>query len=156
MIGLLILAVIFSFFFGLFTGLKYSHKEMIRIRELAFKHLELLKITVKWLKNDQKITEYMEGNGYRTAAIYGMSYLGECLETALRKSGKDVLYGIDRNADRLYNAQIPIYTINDELSDVDVMIVTTMTCFEEIKSELETKMGHKVSIVSLEEILYGE
>ncbi|MCI8376708.1 MAG: hypothetical protein HFI29_14950 [Lachnospiraceae bacterium] len=154
MIGLLILAVVFSFFFGLFTGLKYSHKEMIRIRELAFKHLELLKITVKWLKNDHKITDYMEGNGYETAAIYGMSYLGECLEAALRKSGKDVLYGIDRNADRLFNAQIPIYTINDELPDVDVMIVTTLLYYEQIKSEIERKMSGKPCIVSLEEILY--
>lgn len=72
----------------------------------------------------------------------------------LLKGGMGALSGIDKNADGLYNPNIPIYSIEDDLPKVDIVITTTIMCHEEIKRELEVKMSNDTAIVSLEDILY--
>ena len=82
-----------------------------------------------------------------------MSHLGDCLTGTLRKAGIEVLYGIDKNADKLYNQYVEIYNMDDNLPMADLIIVTTIVHFGEIKTELEKKFGKEINIVSLEEIL---
>ena len=60
-------------------------------------------------------------------------------------------YGIDKNADNIY-ADIDVVSLNDKLDEVDVIIVTAITFFDQIVEELSNKV--KCPIVSIEDILY--
>lgn len=133
--------------------MKYSNKEIIKMSNISSKHWKLYEIAIRWIRSQENIERYIVQNEYKRVCIYGMSHLGDCLTDALRKVGIEVVYGIDKNADKLYNQYIPIYKLSDNLPTADLIIVTTIMHFEEIKSELEKKFEKEISIVSLEEVL---
>lgn len=68
-------------------------------------------------------------------------------------SGTDieVVYGIDKNAESIY-LNINVVTIEGNLEEVDAVVVTAITFYDEIEAELSKKL--KCPIVSLEDILY--
>lgn len=138
---------------GFILGMKYSNKEIIKISNISSKHWRLYEIAIQWIKRQENIEGYIVRNGYKSVCIYGMSHLGDCLTGTLRKAGIEVLYGIDKNADKLYNQYVEIYNMDDNLPMADLIIVTTIVHFGEIKTELEKKFGKEINIVSLEEIL---
>lgn len=140
-------------FIGFILGMKYSNKEIIKMSNISSKHWKLYEIAIRWIRSQENIERYIVQNEYKRVCIYGMSHLGDCLTDALRKAGIEVVYGIDKNADKLYNQYIPIYKLSDNLPTADLIIVTTIMHFEEIKSELEKKFEKEISIVSLEEVL---
>ncbi len=151
----ILIVSILLFVAGFVLGLKYSNRETLKMYMLASKHWELYMLAVRWLKNSKSIEAYIINNGYKRICIYGMSYLGDCLASTLRNDGIEVICGIDRNADNLYNPYIPIYSLENSLPEMDLIIVTTIMYFEQIKSDLEIMLGKKIKIVSLEKILYG-
>ena len=123
-------------------------------QELADKHLALYLMMNQWVKIKQEnksIPEYLERNGYKEVAVYGMNYAGETLYNELDGSGVKVKYAIDRNADQKY-ADVDVISPEADLPDVDAIIVTAITFFDEI----EEKLAEKIScpILSLEDILY--
>jgi len=110
-------------------------------------------LLVKWLRLSQrgnKIAQYFVDQGYRTVAIYGMKELGVRLFEELRDNGVDVLYGIDKDADNSY-VPLDIYKPDESLIKVDVVVVTAVAYFDEIKQQLEKKIDYP--IVSLEEVI---
>ena len=80
-----------------------------------------------------------------------MSYAGETLLDELRDSEIEVAYGIDNRADSIY-LDLDIVTMEDDLEEVDAVVVTAITYFEEIVEALERKLD--CPILSLEDILY--
>lgn len=123
-------------------------------QRLADKHLALYLMMNQWVKVKQEgksVVSYFEKNGYKKVAIYGMSYAGETLLEELKGSGIEPVYGIDRKANGIYS-DIDVYTMDDDLEEVDAIVVTAISFFDEI----EEKLGEKVScpIISLEDILY--
>ena len=124
------------------------------MKELSDRHLALFTLMNQWVKvkNEGKdLVAYLEENGYKKIAIYGMSYVGETLFKDLQGTDIQVAYGIDRRGDSIYT-DIDVFTMEDDLDDVDVVIVTAITFFDEI----EEKLCEKVTcpIVSIEDILY--
>ena len=108
----------------------------------------------QWVKVKQEgknLSEYFEKQGYKKIAIYGMSYAGETLVNELENTSVQILYGIDKNADSIY-ANIDVFSIEDSLEEVDAVIVTAITFFDEIEEELSTKFS--CPIISLENVLY--
>lgn len=94
---------------------------------LSDKHLKLYLTAIKWIQLKQKgksIGSYLYKKGYRTVAIYGMSYMGESLVTELAGSQIEVRYGIDRNAQGLHSA-VKVYQPEDTLEQVDIILNTT-------------------------------
>ena len=94
---------------------------------LSDKHLKLYLTAIKWIQLKQKgksIGSYLYKKGYRTVAIYGMSYMGESLATELAGSQIEVRYGIDRNAQGLHSA-VKVYQPEDALEQVDIILNTT-------------------------------
>ena len=63
----------------------------------------------------------------------------------------EIKYGIDKNADKIY-ADFLIVTPDSELEEVDAVVVTSITFFEEIEEALSVKVD--CPILSLEDILY--
>lgn len=137
---------------GFVFGLKYSSQETIKAKVASDKHLELFKLAVKWIKEPEKLEKFIDNNRDQIVGVYGMSYLGDCLQEIFRKRGMRKLYGIDRNAHRLYNQYIPIYGLEDELPFMNIIIVTSFLYYEQIKQELELKVDSSTSIISLEDI----
>lgn len=80
-----------------------------------------------------------------------MSYAGETLLTELRESEIQVIYGIDRDLNRVHS-DIDMFTMEDSLQKVDAIVVTAITFFEEIAKDLSSKVD--CPIISLEDILY--
>ena len=133
---------------------KIASKENNRSKTMSDKHFVLFMMMNQWVKVKQEgknLSSYFEKNGYRKIAIYGMSYAGETLLEELKNSEITVSYGIDKNSDAIY-ADVDIVSMDDELGDVDAIVVTAITYFDEIADELSKKIS--CPIVSLDTILY--
>lgn len=123
-------------------------------QELADKHLALYLMMNQWVKVKQEgknLSFYFEKNGYKKIAIYGMNYVGETLLEELKGTGVEVAYAIDKNAERIY-ADIDVYTPDDDLGQVDAVVVTAITFFDEIEELLSDKTD--CPVISLEDVLY--
>lgn len=135
------------------TG-KAMEKKADKWQQMSDKHLALFLMMNQWVKIKQKgknLSEYFRRNNYKNIAIYGMSYAGETLMEDLKDSGICVKYGIDKRADRIYE-EIDVVTMEDDLPEVDAVVVTAITFFDEIEEELGNKLN--CPILSLEDVLY--
>ena len=68
-------------------------------KQMSDKHLELFLMMNQWVKVKQEgkhLASYFEKKGYKTIAVYGMSFAGETLVNELKGSGIQILYGIDQ------------------------------------------------------------
>ncbi|MBD5489856.1 MAG: hypothetical protein HDR13_13880 [Lachnospiraceae bacterium] len=121
---------------------------------MSEKHLALFLMMNQWVKVKQEgkhLADYLEQKGYKSIAIYGMSYAGERLLEELKGSNIEVRYGIDRNAETIYS-DIDLVTNEDRLEPVDAIIITSIFFFDEIEKQLSEKVDYP--IISLEDILY--
>lgn len=133
---------------------KYIGKKAKNAQGMSNKHLALFLMMDHWVRVKQEgkhLADYFEKKGYQKIAVYGMSYAGETLLAELKNSTVEVAYGIDRNADSLYS-DVDIVSIEDDLENVDAIVVTAITFFDEIEKQLSEKMD--CPIISLEDILY--
>lgn len=133
---------------------KIIGKSLSESNKMSDKHLALFLMMNQWVKVKQdgkNLAEYFEKNGYQKIAIYGMSYAGETLLDELEDTNVEVVYGIDGKADSIY-LDVKIVTMEEELGDVDAIVVTAITFFDEIEEKLSAKVN--CPIVSLEDILY--
>lgn len=133
---------------------KASGDKIKETGKMSEKHLALFLMMNQWVKVKQEgknLVTYFEKEGYHRIAIYGMSYAGETLLDELKGTSIEVAYGIDKKSDSLY-ADIDIVSMDDVLEEVDVVVVTAISFFDEI----EEKLSEKVScpIISLEDVLY--
>lgn len=125
-----------------------------KTQEMSDKHLALFLMMNQWVKVKQEgknLASYFEKNGYKKIAIYGMSYAGETLLEELKDSEINVVYGIDRNAGEIY-ADVDVVSVDEELEEVDAIVVTAVTFFDEIEEQLNAKVN--CPILSLEDILF--
>ena len=91
---------------------------------------------------------------YRRIVVYGMGSLGErlCDEIINTDIGMSVVYALDMKKEGNYRT-IPILHPEGVLDlNIDAIIVTAVTYFDEIESLLKTKFG--CPIISLEDIIY--
>ena len=89
----------------------------------------------------------------KSIAIYGLGYLGECLHRDLKNTNINVEFVIDKNhLDKKIDDVKIIYL--EEIKDqypVDVIVVTTIKVYDEIKNELRERTN--IKIVSLQEVI---
>lgn len=133
---------------------KKSGKDIEKTKAMSDKHLSLFLMMNQWVKVKQEgknLAEYLQKNGYKEIAIYGMSYAGETLVDELKDTEVKVAYGIDRKAEDIY-ANVEMFSLEDDLARVDAVIVTAITFFDEIEEKLSEKLD--CPILSLEDILY--
>lgn len=131
-----------------------SNKEVKKWRGFSNKHLEMIKLYDQWFATKQEgksVADYLKSEGIKTVAIYGMSFIGQRLYEELRNTGVEVVYGIDKNCDKIY-ADIDIVTPEDDLEEVDAIIVTAFCFFDEIEESLMEKTDAR--ILSIEDLIY--
>lgn len=133
---------------------KTISEEKEKAKAMSDKHLALFLMMNQWVKVKQEgknLAEYFEKNGYKKIAVYGMSFAGETLVDELKDTGIEAAYGIDQKAGQIY-ADVEVLSVEDDLDEVDAVVVTAITFFDEIEEKLSEKMG--CPILSLEDILY--
>ena len=116
------------------------------------KHLAIMNVFKAWmifLEMGNRVEDYFKRNGYKTAAIYGMGFLGERLLAQLRDTSIEVRYLIDKQPGSVYG-DIPVCSIQDGLEQVDVIVITPVYNFYEIRKELKEETPSK--LVSIEDI----
>lgn len=149
-----VLSTLAGVIIGVGTAGKVISGEKDKIKVMSDKHLDLFLMMTQWVKVKQEgknLSTFFEKNGYRRIAIYGMSYAGETLVEELKGTDIQVAYGIDRNADSIYMG-VDIISMEDDLKEVDAIVVTAITFFDEIEEKLSMKV--LCPVISLEDILY--
>lgn len=133
---------------------KIDSKLVEEAKDMSDKHLSLFLMMNEWVKikqNGKNLLDYFVRNNYNRIAIYGMSYVGETLLKELSGSEVEVVYGIDKNAE-IIDQEFKVITMESLLEEVDVIVVTAITFYDEIEEKLSKKID--CPIISLEDILY--
>lgn len=133
-----------------------SECEADKIKQTSYeRYYTLFLMLIKWMNLSQKgkkIEEFFIQRNIYTIAIYGMSHIGKLLFDQLSDSKVSVKYGIDQRIEVNYvSEKLPIYTIGNELPDVQMIVVTPINSFEEICTELRSYINSK--IISLDKII---
>ena len=102
-------------------------------------------------QHGKHLEDYFHQNRIKDVAIYGMSYIGKRLYDELKSSDIEVKYVVDKNAKDI-GMDIKTFFPDEEFPEVDAIIVTAISFFDEIEEILLSKINYKV--ISIEDILY--
>lgn len=138
---------------GLFTNYRLFRNKVFEQKEQLEKYERQVFLLKRWIMQNGEnniLQIYLNKNGFKKVALYGMEHLGQCAAYKLADlSGElELLYGID--GDKV-SSEIEIYRPEDNMPEVDVVIVTLIYEYENLKIELEKKF--LCPVVSLEEII---
>ena len=90
---------------------------------------------------------------YKKIAIYGMGEFANRLMEELKNSDVEVVYGIDKDVCNSTSRVRNVYSLNDDLPQVDAIVVTPFYDMKSIKCDLKKKVD--CPIVSLEEVIWS-
>ncbi len=128
-------------------------KEMEALDYNVRKYKKLFGIMDKWLflvQTDKAcFGSFLEKEGIRSVAVYGMAALGKHLLQQFRKEHIDAAFGIDRHVGR-YGSGFMIYRPQESFPDVDAIVITAYDAAA-VTEMLRRKYTGR--IYSLEEIL---
>lgn len=102
------------------------------------------------VQNKRDVAGYLISKGYKKIAIYGMGNVGRRLLDILNDSEVEVLYGIDAKAENIAE-RVQVISVEEIKEEPDLVIVTPVFSYEEIKTNLQEKVGCK--IISVESLL---
>lgn len=141
---------------GLISGIAIGYSR-VRIssseREMKNKMYKYYVTLNNWLEKKQNninLSSYFQNMGYKSVAIYGMKEVGERLYNELKDTETEVKYVIDQNADSIY-ADVDIYSPDDKLPEVDIIVVTATYYYNSILSNLKDKVS--CPIISLDDVI---
>ena len=121
--------------------------------EMKNKMLKYYVTLNNWIGKKQKninLSSYFEKMGYNSVAIYGMKEVGERLYEELKDTKTEVKYAIDQNAESIY-ADIDVYSPDDDLPEVDVIVVTATYYYNSILNKIKDKIA--CPIISLDDVI---
>lgn len=84
-------------------------------------------------------------------AIYGLGLLGKLLVREMNNHNMPICYGIDQNEYIGRSFEFPVYQLQDELPETDLIIVTVEYALDSIRQQLMEK--NNCEIISLYELL---
>ncbi len=118
------------------------------------KYKQFYRLLVRWIRTGQdgkKIAKYLWENGWERVAIYGYAQIGKLLEGELAQSGIAVGCILDKRPLGSARYGMEIRRPEDGDHSVNAVIVTAVSDFGEIKTELN-HLGYR-NVVPLQEIL---
>ena len=95
---------------------------------MSDKHFGLFMLMNQWVKvklRKKSIASYLEERGFRNIAIFGLSYAGDALVEELQDSNICICYGIDKQAEFIYQ-DFDVISPDMDLRKADAVIVTTV------------------------------
>lgn len=150
-----VLGLVSGIFGGVAASAVYFIKKNQNINEMdkVKKFKTYYNMLNQWLmlrNAEKKLEEYFINHGYQSVAIYGMGEMGERFYEEMKTSQIEIKYAIDKSADYVLS-DIKIYGVDDTWEPVDVIIVTSVFAYEEIRKALKDKAS--CPIVSLEDVI---
>lgn len=124
-----------------------------RLEKRSNKFVDYFKVLNLWMKKKKEhisVHGYLAGLGIRRIAVYGVGELGERLYEELENSDIEIAYGIDNNTSRNYH-QLPVRSLTQDLEEVQVIIVTPVADYEDIRSRI--KQVTDCTVISLKDII---
>ena len=121
------------------------------------KNVAFVKLYAKWLEKYMcgwTIDNILKKNGWKTVSIYGFSDLGRTLYFELKKENVKVVDIFDNRSLEGPDSKILIKRMHEGNRSVDVIIVTAIGDFKEIKGNL-LEDGYK-NIISLNDVIEFE
>lgn len=97
----------------------------------------------------KRLEDYLGQRQYYRIAIYGFAEIGLLLYEELKYTIIDVEYLIDRDAGNI-KVDIPVITPEEEFLPVDVIVVTAVYAFRDIRKYLKQKT--EIPIISIEKL----
>lgn len=154
---LTVLEGIAGFFAGFYLGIQRAtdkvDKGLIAYEKNQHKSessVDLMNIWIKKLHEGKSLAILCKKKKYRNVAIYGMNYMGERVLEELTAGQINVVYGVDKAAHKI-KSDIKVLEPSASLEQVDAIIVTPISYYEEIKNVLQNKLV--CPILSLEDMI---
>ncbi len=138
---------------SLITG-KKMHKLMKQEIKKIDKFKKYYNLLNQWLALKQQgksLEMYFWENQYKTIIIYGMGEIGNRLYEELKNSRIEIKYAIDKNVIIEYD-DLEIKELSNSMEQADVVVVTAIFAFDEIKKSIEDKF--QCDIISLEDVIF--
>lgn len=113
-------------------------------------------ISTEWFKGyiiGMRIENWLIKENYRSVAVYGMGILGELTYLTLKQSGQiNVKYALDKNKNQKIK-DLSTYSLGEKVEPVQLIIVTAITSYEEIKNNIVENIGFECQTISLMQLL---
>lgn len=146
---LIVLALFLIKYVKLYGSEKISNKKLL---QLADKHFMMFLTIRTWKELDDegvRVSDYFITRGYKRICVYGMGLLGETFVKEAQKGNIGIIGYTDRSVDK------DVYGVKkidlSSVKDFDVILVTAVSCIDEIEDELSQVMS--CPILSLYEVL---
>lgn len=126
-----------------------------RLRKQNVNLNNLLSLMNEWIglyQRNKCLASFFNHYKYSTIAIYGMGIVGEKVFDELISSSIKISYCIDNDIYKKKYRGVEIITSEEEFENVDAIVVTPITYFDEIKEQIGKRV--ECPIVSLEDIIY--
>ncbi|NRT73688.1 hypothetical protein [Clostridium beijerinckii] len=135
----------------------FVYREINKKKFESDQYLSYYGLMNKWLNlklDNIYIEKYFIHNSYNRIGIYGCGNIGINLFKELNKSSVNVICFIDKYKREVSKKQTPIIGIREleKYNDLDLIVVTPINSYEEIKKELSLFYNNK-KIVSIKEII---
>lgn len=129
-----------------------KNKAIEKYKQKEKEQLDKIKLLI-WLDNNiDSVIDYVKKGASLGVAIYGKGFVGERLIKEFKENGVNLKYIIDKNSKHKYDPVIPIVSLEDDLEQVDLIIISLLTDIESIRNEIMSKINTK--IVDIESIVY--
>lgn len=142
-------------------GYKKQKEQIGKDRQLCNRYKSYYFLTNQWLRNKQQekdVSMFFKDRQYKKIAVYGCGSIGELFYQDIKEVNDiDVVCFIDgeRIEDTYGDKNIKIlHPENIDFFNIDVIVVTPICEFDEIKKKL-VQAGCTVPVLSLEEIVFG-
>lgn len=123
--------------------------EQVRLYQKHYSKTEFICNTLEQLlnlnENGESIGYLLKKNGYERIAVYGLGRIGKHVVAELNNSDVQIIYGVDQNAWSL-NFNFPLYTIDDILPQVDLILITIND--DKIYKKLREKYEYPVGMIT--------
>ena len=109
------------------------------------KAIRVAEIFSSWIDGDANLKKEFEKwrDEKLEIAIFGYARIGKRLHKEMNKAGVNVKYVIDNKGSQVYST-IPLYTYEDVLPKVDIIINTAIGAYESVQVELNKRSEAKV------------
>jgi len=133
--------------------LEYREKEIVKERLNKFtRYFTALNHWLELKIQNKNISTYFADNNFDKVAIYGFGEIGKRLWEELSYNSEiEVLYAIDKRIK--IHPTLRIYSLEDELPEVDVIVVSVNYTFEEVRQMLEKKAN--AMVISIDEVIFS-
>lgn len=151
------MGIIISFITGVLTGflvcLIHKFQYIYQLEKHKDKFMLYFNICDHWMELREKkknVGSALQKKGIHSVAIQGMGRLGLHLLQELKESGINVKYVIDRKKE-IMGLTLPVYTLDNELPQIDAVIVTAPSEYDEIAEQIKSRLD--VQVVSIETLI---